>query len=203
MREGEAYNNNSNVLFQARHLCWSMSVKSSIVRCLSNAVVKVPRNCWERTLNIVVIKYFRNETFEKNYQNSDRNSSHPIVVSYRCFKTKNINENTEYHGTFILFKRYLYHGTIVPCLYSKQGSPIFLLFGSWCVGLSQSFFDKSNLIIWVDIQRLHENGKWILRVFNGFYILFKWSFRAVAHCFIKLFHLCMYLFIKSLFTVGT
>ena len=186
MREGEAYNNNSNVLFQARHLCLSMSVKSSIVRCLSNAVVKVPRNCWERTLNVVMIKYFRNETFEKNYHNSDRSRS-----------------NTEYHGTFIWFKRYLCHGTIVPCLYSKQGSPIFLLFGSWCVGLSQSFFDKLNLIIWVDIQRLHENGKWILRVFNGFYILFKRSFLAVAHCFIKLFHLYMYLFIKSLFTVGT
>ena len=40
-------------------------------------------------------------------------------------------------------------------------------------GLSQSFSDKSNLIILVDVQGLHENGKWILRIPNGFYILFK------------------------------
>ena len=65
MREREAYNNKLNVFVQAPHLCWSMSVKSSIARCLSNAVVKVNRNCWERSLNIAVIKYFRNDTFEK------------------------------------------------------------------------------------------------------------------------------------------
>ena len=85
-----------------------------------------------------------------------------------------------YHGTFISFKIHLY---------SKQGSPIFLLFGSWNVGLSQSFSDNSNLIILVDIQRLHENSKWILCVSNGVYILFKINFLAATHCFIKLFHL--------------
>ena len=65
LREREAYNNKSNVLVQARHLYWSMSVKSSIVSCLSNATVRVRRNCWERTLKITVIKYFWNDTFKK------------------------------------------------------------------------------------------------------------------------------------------
>ena len=41
-----------------------MSVKSSIVKCLSNTVVKVPRNCSRRTLKIVQID-FQNDTFEK------------------------------------------------------------------------------------------------------------------------------------------
>ena len=92
---------------QARHLCWFVSVKYSIVRCLSNAVVKVPRNCWERTLN------FRNNpsfSFWSNYS---------LIL---LFLNKNKNENTEYYGTFISFKSHLY---------SKQGSPILLLFGWW------------------------------------------------------------------------
>ena len=45
------------------------------------------------------------------------------LLSYNVVsKHKNKNENTEYHGMFISFKSHLY---------SKQGSPIFLLFGSW------------------------------------------------------------------------
>ena len=39
----------------------SMSVKSSVVMCLSNTVVKVRHNYLERTLNIAVIKYFGND----------------------------------------------------------------------------------------------------------------------------------------------
>ena len=42
-----------------------MSVKSSTVMCHSNAVVKVPRNCWESTLNIAMIKSFQNDNFRK------------------------------------------------------------------------------------------------------------------------------------------
>ena len=34
-------------------------------------------------------------------------------------------------------------------------------------GLRQSFSDNSNLIILVDVQRFHENGKWILCISNG------------------------------------
>ena len=52
-------NHMSYVWVQAWHLCWSMSIKSSIVKCLSNAVVMVPCNCWEKTLSIAVVKYMR------------------------------------------------------------------------------------------------------------------------------------------------
>ena len=48
----EAHNNKSNVLVQAWYLCRSMSVKSSTGECLSNYLVKVSCNCWERTFNI-------------------------------------------------------------------------------------------------------------------------------------------------------
>ena len=44
------------------------------------------------------------------------------LFSYCWFWTKNKNENTKYHGIFISFKIQLY---------SKQGSPIFIFFGSW------------------------------------------------------------------------
>ena len=56
-----------------------MAVKSSTVRWLSNAVVKVFRNCCERTLKcgqVVSELYFR-----KKYLNSDENRSHPVVLS--------------------------------------------------------------------------------------------------------------------------
>ena len=39
----------------------SMSVKSSVIMCLSNTVVKVRHNYLERNLNIAVIKYFGND----------------------------------------------------------------------------------------------------------------------------------------------
>ena len=51
------------------------------------------------------------------------------------------------------------------------------------------FSDNSKLKIFLDIQHLHENGKLILSVPNGVYILFKRRFFAVLHCFIKLFYL--------------
>ena len=44
-----------------------------------------------------------------------------------------------------------------------------------------------------DIQRLYENEKWILRFFNGIYILFKRRFLAAPHRFVKLFHLQQWL----------
>ena len=125
-----------------------MSVKSSVVRCLSNAVVKVPRSGWEKTMN------FRNDTF---FLFSSSCSLIPL------FLNKNKNENTEYYGTFTSFKSHLY---------SKQGSPILLLFGSWnvispCLDYVKSFSDISSLPILVDFQRLQENGKWILCFSNG------------------------------------
>ena len=106
-----------------------MSVKSSTVKCLSNVVVKVFRNCCERTLkwDQVVSEWY----FQKKNHNSDENRSHPVVLlplkkfSFSCRKNK--NENTEYHGIFISVKSQLY---------SKQESPIFLLFESWSLLLS-------------------------------------------------------------------
>ena len=55
-----------------------MSVKSSTVNCLSNAVVKEFRNCCKRTLNCNQVDsgwYFRNK-----YHNSNENCSHPGVL---------------------------------------------------------------------------------------------------------------------------
>ena len=51
-------------------VCWFMPVKSWVVRCLSNAVVNVPRNCWKRTLNIADIKQFSKWHFRNNYGSS-------------------------------------------------------------------------------------------------------------------------------------
>ena len=55
--------------------------------------------------------------------------------------------------------------------------------------LCQSFFNNSNLIILVDIQRLHEKSKLILRVSSGAYILFNGRLLTALHCFIKLLYL--------------
>ena len=80
--------------------------------------------------------------------------------------------------------------TMAPSYHSKvsstqnRGSSFFFI-----PGLSQSFSDNSNLTNLVENQRLHENGKLIVCVSNGVYILFKRSFLAASHCFIKLFHL--------------
>ena len=92
LRERETYNNKSNDLVQGWHLHGSMSVKSSIVRCLSSAVVKVPRNCWERTLDIAVIKYFQNDTFEKKLSLQRRKS-----FSTHCFLITLFLNKTPWH----------------------------------------------------------------------------------------------------------
>ena len=58
----------------------------------------------------------------KKYHSSDGSRFHIQLLSYNVVsKQKNKNENTEYHGMFISFKSHLY---------SRQGSPIFLLFDS-------------------------------------------------------------------------
>ena len=49
-----------------------------------------------------------------------------------------------------------------------------------------AFNELFNLIIIVDVQRLHENGKLISYVSNGVYTLSKKSFLADPQCFIKL-----------------
>ena len=93
------------------------------------------------------------------------------MLSSKCFfrsvgpKPKNENENTKYYGTFIPFKSWLY---------SKMGNPFFC-FGhgvciiSSCLGKIKSFFNNSKQAIFVDVQRLHENGKWIVCISNKVY----------------------------------
>ena len=127
---------------------------------LSRYLVIVEKNVWAQ----LWWSTFRMTFLKKNYYNSDGSPSHTIVLSYQCFYNKNKDENTEYHGTIISFKNRIN---------SKQDSPIFLLYGSWIVGLSQSFSDYSNLIIFVNIQHLYENSKWILCVSNRVNIVFK------------------------------
>ena len=79
-----------------------MSVKSSIIRCLSNAVVKIPHNCRERTLNIAVIKYFWNDTLHKEMTITATEIVPIQLFSYTVVsKQKHKNENKEYYGTFI------------------------------------------------------------------------------------------------------
>ena len=84
----------------------------------------------------------------------------PLVLSKKS--------KTKYHGIFIPFKREAY---------SKHGSIIFLLFGSWslilylCVWVKTKFFsDNFKLTNLVDVQRLHQNGELIICVSNGVYI---------------------------------
>ena len=98
--EKEAHNK-SNVLVQARHLCWSMSVKSSIGGCLSNAVVKVSCNCSERTFNMAVIKYLRNDTFEKKLPKQRHKSFWSNCPLIKLFLNKKWKYNTmvpSYHS---------------------------------------------------------------------------------------------------------
>ena len=81
-----------------------------------------------------------------------------IVLSEVLFltvgsKQENKNELMEYYGIFIPFK---------TRVYSKHGSPIFLMSGSWKMVLHLHVWEKgdnSNLTNLVDVQRLHENGK--------------------------------------------
>ena len=72
---------------------------------------------------------------KKNYHNSTEVALINLFSLTVVSKQKNKNKNTKYHGTFISFKSHL-------C--SKQGSPIFLLFGWWsivslCLGLVKVF----------------------------------------------------------------
>ena len=72
----------------------------------------------------------------------------------------NNNEHTEYHVIFITFK---------DQIYSKQGSHVSFLFGTWtfgiifpCLGEAKVSTVNSDLTNFVDVQRLHENIKRVM-----------------------------------------
>ena len=89
----------------------------------------------------------------------------PLVLN-----KNNNNKHAEYHGIFILFKGQIY---------SKQGSHISLLFGTWtCFRIiSHSWIVakvstvNTNLIKFVGDQRLHKNIKWVMCFWRGLAIL--------------------------------
>ena len=72
--------------------CWLMSINSLTVRYLLNAVVKVPRNCWQGTLNIADTSNFWNSAFEiiiitvteivASKQKKERKTRNAIAPSY-------------------------------------------------------------------------------------------------------------------------
>ena len=89
-------------------------------RCQSRCFVILDKNLWtllwSSTFGMLLLK--------KNITATEVVLTQ--LLSYNVSKHKNKNENTEYHGMFISFKSHLY---------SKQGSPIFLLFESWSLAL--------------------------------------------------------------------
>ena len=60
-------------------VCWSTSVKSSNAKCLSNAVVILPSNCREKTLNMFFLT---------------------VVSKQKNKKRKYKNTTAAWHGTF-------------------------------------------------------------------------------------------------------
>ena len=130
-----------------------MSVKSSVVSCLSNAVSKMPLNYWERTLSIAMTKYFRNETSGKKMIISATGVVFIQLFSYIVVSKQKIKMITQNTMTPI------YHPKVTST--QNKGVPFFSI-----LRLSQSFSNISGLPILVDVQRLHANGKWILCVSN-------------------------------------
>ena len=100
-----------------------MSINLQPSGVLQNSVVNVPPNCWEETLTQLWSSNFRNSTLEKITiavaEVALIQVSFPKVASKQ---KKNKNENTEYHGISMPFKIQVF---------SKRGSPTFLLFELW------------------------------------------------------------------------
>ena len=80
-----------------------MSGKSSTQRCLSNVIVKVSRNCGERTLNIItVLNYFQNALSKINYHNSgngEKQNGEITLPNLNIFLCKTIRFETLYIET--------------------------------------------------------------------------------------------------------
>ena len=106
---------------------------------------------------IALINYFRSDTFKKKIIVTAREVVLIHPFSLTDASKQKINMKTQ--NTMALSC----HSKLTS---TQKESPILLLFGSWSTvfismfGLSQRFSDNSSLIILVNIQRLHENGKY-------------------------------------------
>ena len=111
-------------------------------KCRCQGASKLLIENFEHGCNQVLLKWYFRE--KKPWQRRKLFwSNWPYNVAS---KHKNKNENTKYHGICISFKSHLY---------SKQESPIFLLFGSWSLTLyllvwvaSSKNLDQSDLFSW-------------------------------------------------------
>ena len=92
----------------------SMPEKFSIVRCLTNAVVNVPRNCWELWKQLISSN-FQNGTFEIINITVRKIVLIQVFLLPMLLNKKNKSKKTEYHGTFTPFK--------------NQGDSFFCCFG--------------------------------------------------------------------------
>ena len=125
--------------------------------------------------------------FRKKYHNSFH-----LVVLLPWVLNKNEKGNTNYHCIFVSFKSQLYpkQGSSHGDSHSRPVWPKKLSIISPCLGkvkVLAILSDIEYLIILVDIQRSHENGKWVSCVSTRVYIL---SNKKLLCCstLIKLFH---------------
>ena len=136
-----------------------MSVKYGTVGYLSKCSCRCASYCWEETLNIAQV------TFRMPLSKKITITAIEVVRIQVCFLTigsKYNNKRAECHVIFIPFKGQIY---------SKQGSHVSVLFCTWTFSIFSHFFSfyfpevstvSSDLINFVDVQRLHENIKWIM-----------------------------------------
>ena len=101
------------------HLCWSMSVKSSTVGCLSHTIVSFSRDCWERNFNIAVINYFQNSTFWWNCSvlvfilNNKQKWKHGIPCHFHSIQKSALLKTMQSHFSHVWPIGF---STISPCL---------------------------------------------------------------------------------------
>ena len=143
MKERETYSNKSNALLQAWHLCRSMSIKSWIERCLPNVVVKVPRNCWEITLNIAWSSTFRMTLSNKKIAITATEVVLVQLFSYTVVSKQNIKWEHE-----ILWHFHMIQKSHLLSLAHRVSHDMSMF------GLSHSFSNSSSVPILVIVQRL-------------------------------------------------
>ena len=79
-----------------------------------------------KILLLICLAILENHTFKNIFITNAEDALIQVSFPNVGSKQKNKNKHTEYHGIFIPFKSQIY---------SKHGSPTFLLFGSWSLML--------------------------------------------------------------------